>query len=46
MLKPKLALSYMRDYFQMTSYQGSGSSANITPDDELTYFGGFLVKKT
>ena len=34
------------DYFQMTSYQGSGSSANITPDDELTYFGGFLVKKT
>jgi hypothetical protein len=34
------------DYFDMRSYQGSGSSANITPDDEYTYFGGFLIKKT
>ena len=34
------------DYFQMTSYQGSGSSINITTEDEHTYFGGFLIKKS
>ena len=34
------------DYFEMTSYQGSGTSVSITTDDEYTYFGGFLVKKT
>ena len=34
------------DYFQMTSYQNSGGSINITTDDEFTYFGGFLIKKS
>ena len=34
------------DYFTMTSYQNSGGADAITTDDEYTYFGGFLVKKT
>jgi len=34
------------DYFTMTSYQNSGGSISISTDDEYTYFGGFLVKKT
>jgi|TARA_E500000318_G_scaffold108032_1_gene118161 hypothetical protein len=34
------------DYFQMTSYHGKGSAVSITQDDEYTYFGGFLVKKS
>ncbi len=31
------------DYFQMTSYQNSGGSINITTDDEFTYFGGYKL---
>jgi hypothetical protein len=34
------------DYFQMKSYQNSGGSISITTDDEFTYFGGFLIKKS
>ena len=34
------------DYFQMTSYQNSGGSISISTEDELTYFGGFLIKKS
>tara|TARA_R100001015_G_C4491059_1_gene68617 strand:+ start:33 stop:602 length:570 start_codon:yes stop_codon:yes gene_type:complete len=34
------------DYFQMTSYHTRGSAVTITQDDEFTYFGGFLVKKS
>ena len=34
------------DYFQMTSYQNSGGSISITTEDEYTYFGGFLIKKS
>ena len=34
------------DYFQVTSYQNSGGSIAITTDDEYTYFGGFLIKKS
>jgi len=34
------------DYFQMTSYHGKGSAVSISTDDEYTYFGGFLVKKS
>ena len=31
------------DYFQMTSYQNSGGSINITTADENTYFGGYRI---
>ena len=34
------------DYFDMQSYQASGGTIAITTDDEYTYFGGFLVKKS
>ena len=34
------------DYFDMQSYQASGITMAITTDDEYTYFGGFLVKKS
>jgi hypothetical protein len=34
------------DYFDMRSYQNSGLTMAITTDDEYTYFGGFLIKKT
>ena len=34
------------DYFDMQSYQASGGTISITTDDEYTYFGGFLIKKS
>ena len=34
------------DYFDMTAYHTRGSALNISTEDELVYFGGFLVKKT
>ena len=34
------------DYFDMTAYHTRGSSLNVSTEDELTFFGGFLVKKT
>ena len=34
------------DYFTMTSYQNSGGADSISTDDEFTYFGGFLIKKS
>ena len=34
------------DYFDMTAYHTHSSSLSITTEDELTFFGGFLVKKT
>ena len=34
------------DYFDMQSYQASGGTIAITTDDQYTYFGGFLIKKS
>ena len=34
------------DYFDMTAYHTRGSNLNISTEDELVYFGGFLIKKT
>ena len=34
------------DYFQLQSYHKRGSDLDITSDDEYTYFGGFLIKRT
>ena len=34
------------DYFDMTAYHTRGSNLSVSTEDELTFFGGFLVKKT
>ena len=34
------------DYFDMTAYHTHSSALNISTEDELVYFGGFLIKKT